>query len=64
MLKTEMTTDEVYKELADKFYLDMPKFTHIFQPAGIVGEVYCAWENGKEMSFKIRNKNGEFILVE
>lgn len=63
MLKTEMTKSEVYKELADKFGLDVPLFTHIFQPVGILGEVYCAWENGKELTFKIRNKNGEFILV-
>ena len=64
MLKTEMTKSEVYKELEDKFDLDVPKFTHIFQPAGIMGEVYCAWENGKELTFKIKNKNGEFILVD
>lgn len=65
MLKTEMTRDEVYKELAIKFKKQAPKRMHITQPNGtMLGTVYCVWGDWHHEEFKIRNKNGEFILVE
>lgn len=56
---------EVYKILADELGLSVPKHIYIMQPsAGILGEVFCAWEDGTERAYKIRNRNGEFILIE